>query len=204
VSFARQQRAAFQLLLVLARLDPPIEPSEERCLLDAARRMGLGWDGEDGRAVPALADLVTRLTSARLRRLVLDQACWLALADHHCTPGEHARLRLLASEWDLPLRVDLPAPVGDLSDALDAAQQLLRPDPPAEERPADGPRQIRTTGTIEVEVQGQQICTYCRERLGSRPRRLLTCSGCRVVYHRACILEFGCCATAGCRNNRRT
>jgi FHA domain len=86
------------------------------------------------------------------------------------------------------------------------AVQTVEPAAPAgspSPAPLSGAGPVRGAGTIAVRVQARQRCPYCREGLGMRAALLLTCAGCRVVYHRECIFEFGSCATAGCRNNSR-
>jgi hypothetical protein len=202
-----QQRLAFDLLLALARFDPPLESGEVLRLQDCAQRLGLGWAKDDGRTLPPVADMGRALTSEALRRLVLDEASWLALADFYCSPEERQQIRSLAEEWGLPVPGRISAALDDDLQGvlLDGAQLDLDPSArETEHEPARRGKQVKTRGTLEVRVQSQQLCVFCRERLGSNAKRLLTCAGCRVVYHRACILEFSSCASTGCRNNRRT
>lgn len=111
--------------------------------------------------------------------------------------AEASRGITVREEPDGAVRTPLPAPTVAPPSAGDTRR--LRP---AVAFPAPD---LRVVGTIEVEVQPNQRCPFCRDALqGVAADALMTCAGCQAVFHRACALEVGSCTTAGCRNNRRT
>lgn len=57
--------------------------------------------------------------------------------------------------------------------------------------------------TIDVVLGAAQHCPFCREGVREATEPLMTCGGCRAVYHKQCLLEAGVCGTIGCRNSRR-
>ncbi len=53
---------------------------------------------------------------------------------------------------------------------------------------------------LNMRLQTGQICPYCRDDVGDDdPVALVTCAGCRTVFHKDCMREFGSCSTRGCK-----
>lgn len=122
--------------------------------------------------------------------VVLEAGAWRRVEERY-------PIEVRADADGAPLRA-LPEPTPEATRRHNT--HLLRP---LERFPA-APSDLQVVGTVEVEVQPHQVCPFCRDDLaGADPADLLTCAGCRAVFHRACAHEAASCTTAGCRNNRR-
>ncbi len=95
-------------------------------------------------------------------------------------------------QWTLEVRVDIPEwPDWVLDTGIavvpDWEQRVKLQRPPA-----------------RIVVQPAQRCPYCRDHLaGEAQHRLVSCDGCRTVYHAECHDELGGCATRGCAHRSR-
>jgi hypothetical protein len=92
-------------------------------------------------------------------------------------------------EWIIDVRVDVP---GWPDWTLQVPVRVI-PKP----TPSPVPR-LRAKGN------NNSVCPYCRDALGSDASQHLACGGCRTLFHKVCIREFGECTTQGCRNRRRS
>ncbi len=55
---------------------------------------------------------------------------------------------------------------------------------------------------VSARLGDSQVCPYCKDGFSEwGPEATTTCAGCKTVFHKQCIREFGSCSTRGCRRS---